>query len=70
MAFLCDVGLLTDATQTKLSVNPWVIHHSTEFFGSDAKEYNPGRWIGPQAKAIEKYFMPVCWLFALLTETN
>ncbi|KAL4784109.1 cytochrome P450 [Aspergillus varians] len=43
---------------TKLSVNPWVIHQSTEFFGADAKEYNPDRWIGDQAKDIEKYFMP------------
>lgn len=56
--------------QTKLSVNPWVIHHSTEFFGPDAKEYNPDRWIGPQAKAIEKYFMPVCSLAVLPTETD
>ncbi|KAL4907067.1 hypothetical protein BDW74DRAFT_190058 [Aspergillus multicolor] len=43
---------------TKLSVNPWVIHHSEELFGADAKEYNPDRWLGDQAKAIDKYFMP------------
>ncbi|KAL4755323.1 cytochrome P450 [Aspergillus terricola var. indicus] len=43
---------------TKLSVNPWVIHYSKELFGQDAAEYNPDRWIGEQAKRIEKYFMP------------
>ncbi|RDW58561.1 cytochrome P450 [Aspergillus mulundensis] len=43
---------------TKLSVNPWVIHHCKELFGPDAKEYNPDRWLGDKAKAIDKYFMP------------
>ncbi|KAL3481341.1 cytochrome P450 [Aspergillus californicus] len=46
------------AEGTKLSVNPWVIHYCKDLFGPDAKEYNPDRWIGPQAKAIEKYFVP------------
>ncbi|KAH6616598.1 cytochrome P450 [Boeremia exigua] len=42
---------------TKLSVNPRVIHYSRELFGQDACTYNPHRWIGPQAKDIEKYFI-------------
>ncbi|XPS73592.1 hypothetical protein M3J09_005736 [Ascochyta lentis] len=42
---------------TQLSVNPRVIHYSRELFGEDAGIYNPNRWIGPQAKDIEKYFI-------------
>ncbi|KAL4938329.1 hypothetical protein BDV06DRAFT_201108 [Aspergillus oleicola] len=43
---------------TKLSVNPWVIHHCKDFFGPDASEFNPDRWIGEKAKSIDRYFMP------------
>jgi hypothetical protein len=28
-------------------------------FGEDAYTYNPYRWMGPQAKEIEKYFVAV-----------
>lgn len=45
--------------QTKLSVNPRVIHYSRELFGEDAHVYNPYRWMGPSAKDIEKYFVAV-----------
>ncbi|KAJ4412319.1 hypothetical protein N0V91_000790 [Didymella pomorum] len=43
--------------QTKLSVNPRVIHYSRELFGEDAYVYNPHRWLGPGARDIEKYFV-------------
>ncbi|KAJ0412965.1 cytochrome P450 [Aspergillus carlsbadensis] len=43
---------------TILSVNPWVMHKCKDFFGPDAHEFNPDRWIGPGAKEIDKYFMP------------
>ncbi|KAL4733347.1 cytochrome P450 [Aspergillus similis] len=33
-------------------------HFPEGSFGQDAAEYNPDRWIGEQAKRIEKYFMP------------
>jgi hypothetical protein len=45
--------------QTKLSVNPRVIHYSRELFGEDAYVYNPHRWLGPGARDIEKYFVAV-----------
>ncbi|OSS53726.1 hypothetical protein B5807_00491 [Epicoccum nigrum] len=41
----------------KLSVNPRVIHYSRELFGDDAYTYNPYRWMGLQAREIEKYFV-------------
>lgn len=41
---------------TKLSVNPRVMHYSTTLFGPDAARYNPDRWLGSKAKEIEKYF--------------
>ncbi|KAL9109958.1 MAG: hypothetical protein Q9227_005481 [Pyrenula ochraceoflavens] len=44
--------------KTKLSINPWVIHYSTEIFGADAKTYNPDRWLGAAAPAIEKFWIP------------
>jgi hypothetical protein len=40
-------------------VNPRVIHYSRDLFGEDAYTYNPYRWMGPQAKEIEKYFVAV-----------
>ncbi|KAL4789126.1 cytochrome P450 [Aspergillus venezuelensis] len=43
---------------TKLSVNPWVIHYCKDFFGPDADKFNPDRWLGEEAKSIERYFMP------------
>jgi hypothetical protein len=35
------------------------MHKCKDFFGPDAHEFNPDRWIGPGAKEIDKYFMPV-----------
>ncbi|KFY32922.1 hypothetical protein V495_08597 [Pseudogymnoascus sp. VKM F-4514 (FW-929)] len=42
---------------THLSVNPWVIHRSTEMFGADANMFNPQRWLEPRAKDMEKYMV-------------
>lgn len=42
---------------TILSVNPRVIHYSTQLFGDDAAVYNPERWLGPQAKEMERHFI-------------
>jgi len=38
----------------ELSVNPWVIHRSTEFFGPDADLFNPERWLRSDNQANEK----------------
>ncbi|KUI53743.1 Pisatin demethylase [Cytospora mali] len=44
---------------TTLSVNPWVMHSSTEFWGPDAAEFNPDRWMKNEDVAVmEKYFIP------------
>jgi hypothetical protein len=36
-----DIGVEADFQKTHVSVNPWVIHWSKEFFGQDAQEFNP-----------------------------
>ncbi|EGP82950.1 putative P450 monooxygenase [Zymoseptoria tritici IPO323] len=35
---------------TVIGVNPWVLHRDTRIFGSDAKEWNPSRWIDGDAE--------------------
>lgn len=49
---------------TVLSINPWVIHHSKECWGPDAREFNPDRWLGKNVYEQDKYYMPVS-VFAL-----
>lgn len=40
-------------------MNPSVIHSSKEIWGSDASEFNPDRWLRPDAAEKEKCFIPV-----------
>ena len=42
-----------------LNVWPSIIHSSKEIWGPDAREFNPDRWLQPDAAANEKYFIPV-----------
>jgi hypothetical protein len=58
-----DIRVETDFQKTHVSVNPWVIHRSKEFFGQDAKEFNPNRWLEPRSKDMERYMMQVCGSF-------
>jgi hypothetical protein len=62
------IGDRTFAPGTILSVNAWVMHHSTEIWGPDAAEFKPQRWLKADAPSFEKYFMPVSrhfdtWVF-------
>ncbi|KAK2614000.1 hypothetical protein N8I77_000862 [Diaporthe amygdali] len=41
-----------------LTVNPSVIHTSKEIWGPDAREFNPDRWLRPDAAEKEKCFIP------------
>lgn len=43
---------------TTVSVNIWVMHHSKEIWGEDAREFNPDRWFRPDAGRLDKYFIP------------
>lgn len=53
------VGGRTIPEGTIVSINVWVIHHSKEIWGEDAREFNPDRWFREDAAALEKYFIPV-----------
>lgn len=46
---------------TTLSINPWVMHYSTKFWGQDAAEFKPDRWMVNDDAAVmmDKYFIPV-----------
>ncbi|KAI0178107.1 cytochrome P450 [Pestalotiopsis sp. NC0098] len=52
------IGDTTLPAGTTVSVNPWVIHHSKELWGPDAHEFNPDRWLGPDAAQLDKYWCP------------
>ncbi|CEI63369.1 hypothetical protein FVEN_g102 [Fusarium venenatum] len=43
---------------TIVSVSPWVIHHSKEFWGEDAHEFNPDRWLKGDVATKEKFWIP------------
>lgn len=45
---------------TTISVNSWVMHHSKEIWGPDAREFRPERWLeGEKSSALERFYMPV-----------
>lgn len=43
---------------TVLSCNPHVLHTSKDLWGPDAADYNPDRWLGPNAANLERFFCP------------
>jgi cytochrome P450 len=53
------IGDRTLPEGTIVSVNPWVMHHSTELWGADAHTFNPDRWLGKDAALREKYWVSV-----------
>lgn len=44
---------------TVLSINPYVLMTSKDLWGPDAERFNPDRWLGPDAAALDKLFCPV-----------
>jgi len=40
---------------TEIACNPWVTNQNTEFYGKDAAEYVPERWLGPMKQKMERY---------------
>ncbi|KAI1852797.1 hypothetical protein JX266_002338 [Neoarthrinium moseri] len=52
------IGDRTFPEGTTLSVNPWVLHHSTELWGGDADEWKPERWLGDDTTVLEKNWIP------------
>ena len=63
------IGDRTFPAGTILSINPWVMHHSTEIWGPDAKEFNPDRWLSESISTVEKYWIPVS-RFPMLARVN
>jgi len=53
------IGGRTIPKGATVSVNIWVIHHSKEIWGEDAREFNPDRWLAGDAAKLDKYFIPV-----------
>lgn len=53
------IGDRTIAQGTIVSVSPWAIHHSKEIWGEDVHQFRPERWLGEDAAAKEKYWIPV-----------
>lgn len=55
-------GIKFDGTSftegTVLSCNPYVLQTSKDLWGPDAAEYNPDRWLGPDAANLERFFCP------------
>ena len=52
------IGDRTIPEGTTVSISVWVIHHSKEIWGPDAREFNPDRWLREDAAHLAKYFIP------------
>lgn len=65
------IGDRTFTEGTILSVNPWVIHRSTEIWGPDARLFIPERWFRIDAAELErKYFIPVSLQMVVFTSAQ
>ena len=53
------IGDRTLPEGTTVSVNPWVMHHSPELWGDDARVFNPDRWLREGAALRERYWVSV-----------
>lgn len=53
------IGNRTIPEGTIVSVSVWVIHHSTEIWGPDARGFNPDTSFTEDAAHLGKYFIPV-----------
>lgn len=53
------IGNGTIPEGTIVPLNIWVIYHSKEIWGPDAREFNRDRWFRGDAAGLEQYFIPV-----------
>ncbi|KAK3331258.1 benzoate 4-monooxygenase cytochrome P450 [Apodospora peruviana] len=52
------IGGRTIPKGTTVSISVWVIHHSKEIWGEDAREFKPDRWLREDAARLDKFFIP------------
>jgi hypothetical protein len=43
------------SNQTIVAMSTYTMHTSTEAWGPDAREFNPDRWLGPDAQGLEQW---------------
>ncbi|KAK5168178.1 uncharacterized protein LTR77_006746 [Saxophila tyrrhenica] len=42
---------------TTVGINPAVLHYDPSIFGSDAAEFNPDRWLSPNASGMDRFLL-------------
>jgi len=51
--------LIRTVIQSRVGVNPFVLHFDKSVFGEDAEEFNPDRWFRPEAKEMNSCMFQV-----------
>lgn len=51
--------LIRTVIQSRVGVNPFVLHFDKSVFGEDAEEFNPDRWVRPEAKEMNSCMFQV-----------
>lgn len=45
------------SSKTIVSVSAYTIHNDEQIWGADAREFNPKRWLAPEAKELDRYLV-------------